>query len=197
MTASSNTMSGNIGVIGVKILTSSRLLQEAAPWTPLLGGSQFDHPVSSGQTKRKEGCVNERQAPPCKLAEEKALNVLNVFFNCTPAGTNPLSAYGNTFTTQCSSPPLNGSSPIYHVNVDYNDILYATKLENGKLENACPKHPFPVPVASTTQSCWSMQDLLSQANFDLFQLAGQTLTKPVFTCTHAFSVGVCAPASLQ
>ncbi len=192
MTASSNTTPGNISVIGVKILTSSQLLQKTAPWTPLLGGSQFDHPVSSGQFVREEGCA--KGGPPCTLAEEKALNVLNVFFNCTPAGTNPSSAYGNTFATSCSSTsaPLTGSSPIQSVEVDYHDIQYAAGPTS-----ACPKHPFKVPVSSTTKSCWSMLDLLSQANFDLFQLAGQTLTEPVFTCTHTPEQNVCVPASPQ
>ncbi len=192
MTASSNTMTGNISVIGVKILTSSQLLQETAPWTPLLGGSQFDHPVASGQFVKEEGCV--KGGPPCTLAEEKTLNVLSVFFNCTPVGTNPTSAYGNTFATPCSSTsaPLTGSSPIQSVEVDYHDIQYAAGPTS-----ACPKHPFKVPVSSTTKSCWSMLDLLSQANFDLFQLAGQTLTEPVFTCTHTPEQNVCVPASPQ
>ncbi len=201
MTASSNTVQGNISVIGVKILTSSQLLQETAPWTPLLGGSEFDHPVStSAKSLKEEGCVHgkSKPKPPCALAEEGALNALNVFFACTPVGANPASGYGDTFATetptQCSSTsaPLTGSSPIHYLYVDYHDIQYATATAN-----ACPAHPFRVPVASTTKSCWSMSDLLSQANFDLFQLAGQTLTEPVFTCTHTPQQNICTPASLQ
>jgi hypothetical protein len=41
------------------------------------------------------------------------------------------------------------------------------------------------------------QMVLSQANFDLFHLAGQTLTEPVFTCSHTPKDNVCAPAPLQ
>ncbi len=197
MTASSNTVQGNIGVIGVKILTSSQLLQETAPWTPLLGGSEFDHPVStSAKSLKEEGCVKGKSKPPCALPEEGALNALNVFFACTPVGANPASAYRDTFATetpaQCSSnsAPLTGSSPIHYLYMDYHDIQYATA-------NACPAHPFRAPVSSTTKSCWSMADLLSQANFDLFHLAGQTLTEPVFTCTHTPKDNVCAPAPLQ
>ncbi len=178
-TASSIIKSGNIGVMGVKILTSSQLLQETAPWTPLLGGAQFDHPVSaSAQLRTKEGCVNGGSAPPCDLAEEGAFNVLNAFFNCTPG------AYGDTFATPCPSGPLTGSSPIQYINVDYRDIQYAQSPEH-----ACPALPFPVPSNMSswnTSSCWSMQDLLGQANFDLFEMAGQTraLTEPIFTCFH-------------
>jgi hypothetical protein len=197
MTASSNTVQGNISVIGVKILTSSQLLQETAPWTPLLGGSEFDHPVSgSAKLLKEEGCVNGKSDPPCALAEEGALNALNVFFACTPVGANPASRYGDTFATetptQCSSTsaPLTGSSPIQYVYVDYHDIQYAASPAN-----ACPASPFPVPVSSKPSSCWSMQDLLSQANFDLFQMAGQMLTGPVFTCKHEKRKDACVPAS--
>ena len=163
----------------------------------MLGGSEFDHPVStSAKSLKEEGCVKGKSKPPCALPEEGALNALNVFFACTPVGANPASAYRDTFATetpaQCSSnsAPLTGSSPIHYLYMDYHDIQYATA-------NACPAHPFRAPVSSTTKSCWSMADLLSQANFDLFHLAGQTLTEPVFTCTHTPKDNVCAPAPLQ
>src|SRR5208282_2723458 len=92
MTATSGTCTGDIGLPGVKLLTS--LLP------PLLGGAEFDHAVSGSKTQRQEvGCpplpspictVNPvKQAPNCHVTpEEAAYYVLANFFYGTPAAAH-------------------------------------------------------------------------------------------------------------
>lgn len=204
MTASSNikpsaSPKDTISVIGVKILTSPQLLQTPAPFLPLLGGAEFDHTVSSGPEKqqRETGCVSGPSPPPCKSPEERAFNVLDALFNCTQIGAGLTS--DTTFNTTClpSSAPLTNSSPssiIQFVHVDYADVEYAEGLQSQ--QHPCPESPFPVPVNSGEKSkmCWSMQDLLSQANYDLFEMAGQPLSRPpTFTCQHRPTGNSCTP----
>jgi hypothetical protein len=200
MVASSNIKSSTdpkatISVIGVKILTSPRLLQTPAPFQPLLGGAEFDHAVSSGPKKdeKETGCLPGKSAPPCTSPEERAFNVLDAFFNCTQIGARLRS--DTTFKTACqaTSAPLTNSSPsstIQFVHVDYQDVEYAEG------QHPCPAKPFPVPVNSGEKHkmCWSMQDLLSQANYDLFEMAGQPLRRqPIFTCQHQPTGRSCTP----
>jgi hypothetical protein len=195
MTASSNIKSSanprdTISVIGVKILTSPQLLQTPAPFLPLLGGAEFDYSVSSGPMtqQRETGCVAGQSSPPCKSPEERAFNVLDALFNCTRIGAGLTS--DTTFNTIClpTSAPLTNSSPsstIQFVHVDYHDVEYAEGLQSQ--QHPCPASPFPVPVNSGEKHkmCWSMQDLLSQANYNLFEMAGQSLSRPpTFTCQH-------------
>src|SRR5689334_6576969 len=83
LTATISDAPGNIGIGGVKLLTS---------WSPplvpaFLGGAEFDHAVS-GHQKVRTGCPTYPDKKPCKdlTVEEAAYNVLAVFFNGTPAG---------------------------------------------------------------------------------------------------------------
>ena len=52
MTASSQSTNGNIGVPGVKVLTSLA----PAPAVPFVGGAEFDHPISESRTMEETGC---------------------------------------------------------------------------------------------------------------------------------------------
>jgi hypothetical protein len=111
----SDTVPGDIGLPGVKLLTS--LIPP--PPIPIRGGAEFDFPVSDPKTTAREGCPPP--GAPCSITpEEAAYNVLTVFFNGTPAG----SFYGGT----------SGPAPIQYVDIDYTDVQYAEA-------NPCPPTP--------------------------------------------------------
>ncbi|MFZ1134107.1 MAG: hypothetical protein WAN69_04125 [Candidatus Korobacteraceae bacterium] len=148
MTASSSTSTGDIGVPGVKVLTS------LSP--PLLGGAEFDHPVSGSTTLRQEVGCPPVLGPNCMLSpEEAAYYVLADFFDSTPYAKY----YGAT----------KGTATIQYLEVDIQDVQYAEKY---------PCAPVPNPLVVQP----SLQDLLNRASHDLFAMAGQTTTLPPPTC---------------
>jgi uncharacterized protein (TIGR03437 family) len=114
MTASSQSTNGNIGVPGVKVLTS------LAP--PLTGGAEFDHPISLSTTIQETGCPDGNSDCFGLSIEEAAYNVLTVFFNLTPAA----GFYGGTV----------GTAPIQYLDVPLPDLQYAQVTP-------CPSTPSP------------------------------------------------------
>jgi hypothetical protein len=111
----SDTTRGDIGLPGVKLLTSLR----PQPPIPIRGGAEFDYPVSDPKTAAKEGCTSP--GGTCSITpEEAAFNVLTVFFDGTPEGT----LYGGT----------RGPAPLQYVDIDYTDVEYAEM-------NPCPPTP--------------------------------------------------------
>jgi hypothetical protein len=150
MTASSPVTLGDIGVPGIKLLTSH--------WPPpsprFLGGAEFDLAVSNPKQVQQEGCPNSN--PTCTITpEEAAYNVMTVFFYGTPAG--------KVFDG------ARGPAPMQYLELDYVDIQYAEM-------NPCP------PTLSRALGKTSLQDLLSRASRDLFEMAGQPTPLPPPTC---------------
>ena len=150
MTAASPVTLGDIGVPGIKLLTSL--------WPPpspaFLGGAEFDLAVSNPKQVQQEGCPNSN--PTCTLTpEEAAYNVMTVFFYGTPAAK----FYGGTV----------GRAPMQYLELDYVDIQYAEM-------NPCPATPSKM-IGKT-----SLQDLLSRASHDLFDMAGEPNRLPPPTC---------------
>jgi hypothetical protein len=139
MTASSDTALGNIGVPGVKLLTSLA----PPPFPPIRGGAEFDFPVSNAKTTAQEGCIGYSSGANCSgiTPEEAAYNALTVFFDGTPAGK----FYGGT----------SGPAPLQYVDIDYTDVEYAEM-------NLCP------PKRSSILGETSLQDLLNRASLSLF-----------------------------
>jgi hypothetical protein len=165
LTATISDAPGNIGIAGVKLLTS---------WSPplvpaFLGGAEFDHAVS-GHQKLRTGCPTYPDTSQCHglSVEEAAYNVLAVFFNNTPAGsyfkgTMPaISATGNA-----------GSTPLQYLEVPEADVLYAN-------EHQCLSGPSPVLGYMT------LQQMLENVKRDFAGIADGTLptedtTPPVTT----------------
>ena len=153
MTATSTVTLGDIGVPGIKLLTSL--------WPPpspsFLGGAEFDLAVSNPKEIQQEGCT-AIQGPTCILTpEEAAYNVMTVFFYGTPVAT----FYGGA----------TGPAPMQYLELDYVDIQYAEMTP-------CPNLNPPLgPLGKT-----SLQDLLNRASHDLFEMAGQHVTLPPPTC---------------
>jgi hypothetical protein len=156
MTASSSPTYGNIGVAGIKLLT-------APPPSPaLLGGAEFDFPVS-GKLKEEEGCPTFSNHPrvrcPDLTPEEAEYNVLTAFFYGTPVARH----YGGQ--------PGSSPAPVQFLDIPYDDIEYA-------IMNPCP----PRPDAALYKK--SLQDLLNSANHDLLAMAGQNVPLPPPTCSQ-------------
>jgi hypothetical protein len=161
MTAASPTCPGNIGLPGVKLLTS------LSP--PLLGGGEVDHPISGTEKERHEvGCppipvphctVSLERAPNCQVnKEEAAYNVLANFFY----GTSKAADFGGAL--------LGTTAPIQYLGVNFEDVQYANK------------HPHSPHPPSTIPCNPSLQDLLETASYDLFTMAGQPPPVQKFTC---------------
>jgi len=113
MTASSVLTPGNIGIAGVKVLTSF-----TPPPSPVFqGGAEFDFAVSGRTTVQEEGCPKYPKKCKNLSTEEAAYNVLKVFFNGTPSAAS----YGGT----------PGPAPVQYLEVPYADIQYAQS-------NPCP-----------------------------------------------------------
>lgn len=152
MTASSLPTPGDIGIAGVKVLTSLW----PRPWPPIRGGAQFDHAVSTDP--QGEGCPGYPQMTCTGISvEEGAFNVLKVFFDGTPASR----FYGGLW----------GTAPIQYLEVDLTDVQYAQMKVN-----QCPAAP------STTLGETSLQDLLNRASHDLFEMASRFAPLPPPTC---------------
>ncbi|MGA7341908.1 MAG: hypothetical protein WBX18_14990, partial [Terracidiphilus sp.] len=91
MTAGSPPAPGDIGVAGLKVLTSLR----PPPSPPILGGAEFDHAVSDPNSIQQQGCLEYPKEPKnCQdlTPEAAAYNTLTVFFGVTPAAGD----YGGT-----------------------------------------------------------------------------------------------------
>lgn len=123
MTASSPASLGNIGLAGVKLLTSL----SPPPSPSFLGGAEFDHPVSGSNNFQQEGCPDYPNACPGLTVEEAAYHVLTIFFNGTPAAAH----YGGT----------PGLAHMHYLEVDYVDVQYAV---------AHPSPPTPSPIIGNT-----------------------------------------------
>ncbi len=133
MTATSAVTLGDIGVPGIKLLTSL----QPPPSPSFLGGAEFDLAVSNPKQVQQEGCT-AAQGPTCTLTpEEAAYNVMTVFFYGTPAATFFDGA--------------RGPAPMQYLELDYVDILYAEV-------NPCPNLTPPLGSLGKT----SLQDLLKQ-----------------------------------
>jgi uncharacterized protein (TIGR03437 family) len=114
MTASSPATLGDIGVPGVKLLTT---LYPAA----FIGGADFDFGVV-GATLQTEGCPNASGNCPGLTITEGAYNAMTVFFTGTPVAA----FYGGAV----------GTAPLQYLEVPYIDIQFA-------LANPCPATPSP------------------------------------------------------
>ncbi len=160
MTAGTDTSTGNIGLAGVKVLTSP-----SSPLAPhILGGAEFDKDVSSQSTIQQQGCANWSPMNPnpsdCKYLtpEQAAFNTFTVFFD----GTNS----NGDFDT------VPGNAPIQWVEVDFNDLQYAEDPAN-----SCQTF-----LPSMIKGPPSLQDLYSLASYDLYTMAGKPATLPPSTC---------------
>jgi len=156
LTATISDAPGNIGIGGVKLLTS---------WSPplvppFLGGAEFDHAVS-GHQKIRTGCPTYPDRKPCKdlTVEEAAYNVLAVFFNGTPAGSYFIGTMPSISGT--GNP---GSTPLHYLEVPEIDVLYANTHQ-------CLSDPSPVLHYMT------LQQILENVKRDFAGIADGTLTE--------------------
>jgi hypothetical protein len=186
LTASANDETGNIGIAGVKLVTSWQPpLLQPPPSPPLLGGAEFDHPVS-GKNMQQTGCpdYSKKTTPPTICpglsVEEAAYNVMAVFFNHTPAAPY--------FKGTLSEKGEFGTMPIHYLEVPFKDVEYAN-------ENQC------ISQESPTLGYMTLQQLLEDASHDLFGIANGTLptcetlsscdtTPPVTTATLPAPTGL-------
>jgi uncharacterized protein (TIGR03437 family) len=166
MTASSPSTNGNIGVPGVKVLTSLT----PAPAVPFVGGAEFDHPISLSTTMEETGCPSGNNDCVGLTIEEAAYNVLTVFFNSTPAAA----FYGGTV----------GTAPIQYLDVPLPDLQYAQAT-------ACPATPSPFLGNTSLHDLFARasRDLFAMAG-QTTALPASTCTKP----TPAPSISLVANA---
>jgi hypothetical protein len=146
---------GNIGIGGVKLLTS---------WSPplvpaFLGGAEFDHAVS-GHQKLRTGCPTFPDTTHCHglTVEEAAYNVLAVFFNNTPAG----SFFKGTLPTDPPTVGIPGGTPLQYLEVPEADVVYAN-------EHQCLSDPSPVLYYMT------LQQMLENVKRDFAGIADGTI----------------------
>src|ERR1051326_6698662 len=174
--ASSDDRTGNIGIAGVKLVTS----WTPPPSPPLLGGAEFDHPVSGKRTQQM-GCpdYSKNTTPitkcPGLTVEEAAYNVMAVFFDHTLAA-----AYFKGTSPEFQR--ISGTMPIHYLEVPFNDVEYAN-------ENQCLSQESP------TLGYMTLTQLLENASHDLFGIANGTLptadtTPPVTTATLPAPTGL-------
>ena len=160
MTAGSNTSTGDIGIPGIKVLTS--YMPPLHP--PFLGGAEFDLQVSDPDNMQQQGCPDYSAKDPnpadCVYLtpEQAAYNTFKVFFDGTPDATD----FGGT----------PGSVPMQYVEVDYVDVQYAQD----------PKNKCQTYLPSMTQGPPSLQDYYNLASYDLLTMAGKPATLPATTC---------------
>jgi uncharacterized protein (TIGR03437 family) len=140
MTAASQRTNGNIGVPGVKTLTSLT----PAPPVPFVGGAEFDFSISESKTMQQTGCPDGNSDCLGLTIEEAAYNVLTVFFNQTPAAA----FYGGTV----------GTAPIQYLDVPLSDLLYAQATP-------CPATVSPFLANTSLQDLYARasRDLLAMA----------------------------------
>ena len=157
MTAGSDTNTGDIGVTGVKVLTSL----SPPPVPPMLGGAEFDLAVSDPNQIQQQGCPEYPKTPKdCSslTPEQAAFNTFTVFFD------------GTTSPDDFDRVP--GNAPVQYVGVDFSDVLYAQDPAN-----SCQAFP------DGTKGPPSLQDLYNLASYDLHLMAGKPATLPPTTCT--------------
>ena len=143
MKASNSNDTGDIGLPGVKLLTS----------LSLLGGAEFDHPVTGNANFLEQGCPGYPDVSQCTdlTKEQAAFNVLAVFFYGTPAAD----FYRGEVTSR-----------IQYLEVPYLDVEYANK------------HPCETaPVGNLGNM--SLEDLLYLASKDLFEMADRRPPPPL------------------
>ena len=155
-----------IGIGGVKLLTIEQpsLPQPTPP--AILGGAEFDHPISNGkENAQKVGCPTQTCTPPL-TAEEAAYDVLSTFFHGTPAAYYYGGLTGGVDTGVCGKTP----APIQYLDVPYIDILNA-------LTYPVPTVTSRIPGLGTT----SLETLFTYASQDLLAMAnGENI--PTQTC---------------
>lgn len=165
MTAGTDTNTGDIGVTGIKVLTSL----SPPPVPPILGGAEFDLEVSSKSTIQQQGCPDYSAKDPnptdCMYLtpEQAAYNTFTVFFDATPDAAD----FGGS-----SSIPHIQNAPIQYVEVDFEDLQYAQDPAN-----VCQTF-----LPSMTKGPPSLQDLYNLASYDLYLMAGKPATLPPTTC---------------
>jgi hypothetical protein len=165
MTAGSNVKTGNIGIPGVKVLTS--YTPPLRP--PFLGGAEFDFQVSFADQLQQQGCPDYSKSDPNPTdcvnltPEQGAYNTFTVFFDATPDASD--------FGGSSSIPPIQ-NAPIQYVEVDYVDVQYAQD----------PSHICQILLPGMTPAPPSLQDIYNQASYDLFTMAGKPATLPPSTC---------------
>lgn len=160
LTASANDATGNIEIAGVKLVTSWQPpLLQPPPSPPLLGGAEFDRPVS-GKNMQQMGCPDYSKTTPnaCSglTVEEAAYNVMTAFFNHTPAAPYFKGTLGDL------EKGIYGAAPIHFLEVDHDDVEYANTHQ-------CISNP------SKTLGYMTLTQLLENANRDLFGIANGTL----------------------
>ena len=140
MTASVPKTPGDIGIAGVKVLTSL----SPAPAVPFSGGAEFDYPVSSANIQGV-GCPDPNGGCTGLTVELAAYNVLSVFFYDTPAA----GSYGGTA----------GTATIQYLDVPYTDVQYAQA-------NPCAPAPSAFTGSLSLQDLLNRasHDLLAMAN---------------------------------
>jgi hypothetical protein len=114
MTAGSLETPGDIGIAGVKVVTS------LAPPAFVIGGAEFDFALSDTNTFQQQGCPKFPANCGNLTIELGAYNTLTVFFYGTPAAA----FYGGVV----------GTAPIQYLGVDYTDVIYAE-------QNPCAASP--------------------------------------------------------
>ena len=140
MTAGSNINTGDIGVPGIKLLTSLT----PSPNPPILGGAEFDLAVSNSSMIQQQGCPNytpkDPNPPDCKnlTPEQAAYNTFTVFFDATPAAAD--------FGGSSSIPPIN-NAPIQYVEVDFQDVAVRAGSSQ-RLPDLSPQHDQGPAVAA-------------------------------------------------
>ncbi|MGB9031881.1 MAG: hypothetical protein WCC27_17290 [Acidobacteriaceae bacterium] len=147
LTAAESVTTGDIGISGVKVLT-------VLP-SPLLGGAEFDYPVSTPGTLQHQGCPNYPANCANLTPEEATWYTLATFFSGTPAAAD----FG----------AASGPAPVQFIEPDYLDLIYAQ-------DNPC------AAPGSTIPGNPSIQDLYSKASYDLFQMAGRPASLRPPTC---------------
>lgn len=160
MTAGSNIKTGNIGIPGIKVLTSYNPPRHP----PFLGGAEFDFQVSFANQLQQQGCPDYSKNDPTPsdcvnlTPEQGAFNTLTVFFD----GTRDAADFDGT----------PGSQPMQYVEVDYVDVQYAQK----------PKNQCQTFLPSMIKGPPSLQDIYNLASYDLYTMAGKPATLPPTTC---------------
>jgi len=164
LTASSDISVGDIGMSGVKLLTS--LSPRVGP-PSIFGGAEVDHPISGKQQqKQMTGCPTDTGPHPKRCPdltpEQAEANVLYVFFYGTPAAV-----HFPQFTV--SGDGGNAHGTVQFLWVPYLDILYATA-------NKC------LDKRKLALGDTSVQDQLDRALYYLLVMAGHPVPELPAAC---------------
>jgi hypothetical protein len=182
LTATISDATGNIGIGGVKLLTSWPSPPSPPQLPALLGGAEFDHAVS-GHQKLRTGCPTFPDKTNCHglSVEEAAYNVLAVFFNHTPAG----SFFKGTLPTNPPTVGIPGGTPLQYLEVPEADVRYAN-------EHQCLSDPSPVLYYMT------LQQILENVKRDFAGIADGTIVATTTDTTPPVTTPVLpAPTGLN